>query len=156
MRARGKVVRSARPESLSPSRWAERENLTDMRRVTVAVRRRESADGVARGFCRFRAPPPAVHPRARARGPPCLEQVLEQLQAVAAPAPLWESEILPRRVKDYRPAWLDDLLGTRNLALASGSRRPRPGAGRVLSPREFDGRSGRSLDSETELLERNR
>jgi ATP-dependent Lhr-like helicase len=36
--------------------------------------------------------------------------VLERLQGYAAPAAAWETEILPRRVRGYRPAALDELL----------------------------------------------
>jgi ATP-dependent Lhr-like helicase len=35
--------------------------------------------------------------------------VLEQLAGFAAPAAAWEGEILPARVSDYDPAWLDAL-----------------------------------------------
>jgi ATP-dependent Lhr-like helicase len=43
------------------------------------------------------------------RGLDGLLDVVEQLQAVALPASVWEDEVLPRRVIDYRPADLDEL-----------------------------------------------
>ncbi|HET8867254.1 MAG TPA: ATP-dependent helicase, partial [Agrococcus sp.] len=36
-------------------------------------------------------------------------QTIEQLQGVALPASAWESLVLPSRVRDYSPAWLDEL-----------------------------------------------
>lgn len=39
-------------------------------------------------------------------------QVIEQLAGVGLPASLWESQILPARVRDYSPEMLDELLAT--------------------------------------------
>ncbi|AHF77290.1 DEAD/DEAH box helicase [Sodalis praecaptivus] len=39
-----------------------------------------------------------------------LARVVEQLSGLALPASLWESQILPARVRDYQPAMLDELL----------------------------------------------
>ena len=38
-----------------------------------------------------------------------LREALVPLQGVALPVSLWESEVLPRRVPGYQPAWLDEL-----------------------------------------------
>ncbi len=107
----GKVVRVGDPDSPELERWAERENLAEMRRVTVAVRRRESLAVAPEVFADFLLRRQHVHPATRGEGPAFVERVLEQLQGFAAPAAVWEKEILPRRVKGYRPAWLDDVLG---------------------------------------------
>ncbi|EJH4308093.1 hypothetical protein V9O49_001526 [Shigella flexneri] len=39
-------------------------------------------------------------------------RVIEQLAGVGLPASLWESQILPARVRDYSPEMLDELLAT--------------------------------------------
>ncbi|QGY29162.1 ATP-dependent helicase [Pantoea cypripedii] len=39
-------------------------------------------------------------------------RVIEQLAGIALPAALWESHILPVRVRDYQPAMLDELLAS--------------------------------------------
>ncbi len=39
-------------------------------------------------------------------------RVIEQLAGVGLPASLWESQILPYRVRDYSPEMLDELLAT--------------------------------------------
>ncbi|MEO7710874.1 MAG: ATP-dependent DNA helicase, partial [Caldimonas sp.] len=46
---------------------------------------------------------------ARVSGPDALAAVLAQLEGYEAPAVLWETEVLPARVRDYSTAWLDDL-----------------------------------------------
>lgn len=42
-------------------------------------------------------------------GPEAVEQALRPLYGLALPAAAWESEVLPARVADYQPAWLDAL-----------------------------------------------
>ena len=42
-------------------------------------------------------------------GPQSVAVVLDQMEGFEAPAGSWESEILPARVSDYDPAWLDAL-----------------------------------------------
>ena len=52
---------------------------------------------------------------------------------------VWENEILPRRVKGYRPAWLDEVLGQGAwLWRAAGTARDEPRVAFFL--RDFDGR----------------
>ncbi|WP_169240444.1 DEAD/DEAH box helicase [Bifidobacterium olomucense] len=41
-----------------------------------------------------------------------LMRVIEQLEGIALPASLWESAVFPARVRDYRPALLDELLAS--------------------------------------------
>jgi ATP-dependent helicase Lhr and Lhr-like helicase len=107
----GKIVRVVEDGEAAQPRWAERENLAEMRRVTVAARRGESLAVLPEVFADFILRRQHVHPSVRVDGPSGVEQVLAQLQGIAAPASLWETEILPRRVNDYRPAWLDAVLG---------------------------------------------
>jgi len=107
----GKVVRLGESGSTVDPRWAERENLAEMRRMTVAVRRRECLAVTPEVFADFLLRRQHVHPSTRGEGPAFVELVLEQLQGFAAVAAHWESEILPRRIRDYRPAWLDNVLG---------------------------------------------
>ncbi len=117
------------------ARWAERENLAEMRRVTVAVRRGESLAVAPEVFADFLLRRQHVHPATRGEGPAFVEVVLEQLQGFAAPAAVWEKEILPRRVKGYRPAWLDDVLGQGDWLWRGEGTIARRSARRVLPPR---------------------
>ncbi len=91
-------------------RWADRRNLEDVRRLSVALRRRESVAVLPEVFADFVAHRQHVHPETRLEGAAALGLILEQLRGFAAPAEFWESEILPRRVRDYRPSWLDEAL----------------------------------------------
>nr|WP_190286066.1 ATP-dependent helicase [Pantoea sp. B_9] len=50
-------------------------------------------------------------------------RVIEQLAGVALPVSLWESQILPARVRDYQPAMLDELLSSGEV-IWSGQRAP--------------------------------
>lgn len=42
-------------------------------------------------------------------GPESLKAIIEQLEGVEAPAAAWEGELLPARLVEYDPAWLDAL-----------------------------------------------
>ncbi|MNH10218.1 putative ATP-dependent helicase Lhr [compost metagenome] len=44
----------------------------------------------------------------RLRGPQAVAEVLGQLQGFPSAAGAWEAELLPARIKDYSPHWLDD------------------------------------------------
>ncbi|TPW71693.1 DEAD/DEAH box helicase [Schumannella sp. 10F1B-5-1] len=46
------------------------------------------------------------------RGVDGLVQTIDQLAGLALPASSWESLVLPARVRDYTPAWLDELTTT--------------------------------------------
>jgi len=134
----GKVVRIGAAGTAGEERWAERENLAEMRRVTVAVRRRESLAVLPEVFADFLLRRQHVHPATSGEGPAFLELVLDRLQGFAAPARVWEEDILPRRVKDYRPAWLDELLG-RGTWLWRAEAGPREEPRVAFLPRDFPG-----------------
>jgi ATP-dependent Lhr-like helicase len=109
--AAGKAVRLGRPEDPDAPHWAARENLAELRRATVAVRRRETLAVAPEVFADFLLHRQHVHPGTAGEGPAFVATVLEQLQGLALPVRLWEDEVLPRRVRGYRSAWLDEVLG---------------------------------------------
>lgn len=51
-------------------------------------------------------------------------QAIEQLQGVALPASAWETLVLPSRVRDYSPAWLDELCASGDVVWAGGGSLP--------------------------------
>ncbi len=126
----GKGIRLDGPDGSEESQWAERDNLAEIRRATVAARRRESLAVSPETFADFLLRWQHVHPSTRGEGPAFVETVLQQLQGYAMPARLWESEVLPRRVEGYRPAWLDEVLnrGTWLWRVEGGVGKPGPGA----------------------------
>ena len=70
-------------------------------------------------------------PESRLEGRAGLLEALEQLAGIEAPAAEWEEQILPARVRDYEPRWLDELCLSGEVAWAR------------LTPRaERNGRSG--------------
>src|SRR6185312_15269261 len=94
----GSLVRLAPVGESDSPRWADQRNLEEVRRLSIALRRRESVAVVPEVFADFVARRQHVHPSTRREGSAAVAMVLEQLQGFAAPADLWESEILPRRV----------------------------------------------------------
>src|SRR5205085_9059222 len=77
-----------------------------------------------------------VTQQTRMEGPDALAAVLGQLEGFEAPAGGWETEILPARVAEYDPAWLDDHCLAGRIAWARlRPRNPRPDGERAgLSP----------------------
>jgi ATP-dependent Lhr-like helicase len=83
--------------------WCDADVLRRLRRASLAALRKEvePADQAALG--RFL---PSWHGVGRRAS---LREALVPLQALALPVSLWESDVLPRRVPDYRPEQLDQL-----------------------------------------------
>ena len=106
----GKAIRLNGAGPRAESQWVDRENLLEMRRVTVATRRRESLAVSPELFADFLLRWQHLHPTTRGEGLAFLEIVLQQLQGVPISARLWESDVLPRRVLGFRSLWLDDVL----------------------------------------------
>jgi ATP-dependent Lhr-like helicase len=112
--------------------WCERHLLARIHRYTLKRLRREIEPVEPRDFVRFLFEWQHVAAASRVSGPDALAGILAQLEGYEAPAGTWEAELLPTRVKDYAPAWLDDLctagrtLWTRLRPAASDGR---PGGG---------------------------
>ncbi len=87
----------------SEREWCDPEVLRRLRRASLAALRREVEPAEQASFGRFL---PAWHGVGRRA---TLREALVPLQGLALPVTLWESEVLPRRVPGYQPAWLDGL-----------------------------------------------
>jgi ATP-dependent Lhr-like helicase len=109
----GDLVRLDAGPDGAGSRWAERGNLEEARRLTIAMRRRESVAVSPEVFADFIARRQHAHPDERLEGESAVEVVLGLLQGFAAPLDLWESEILPRRIVGFRPSWLAETFDSR-------------------------------------------
>lgn len=126
------------PDDEGTERWADRRNLDEVRRLSIAMRRRESVAVVPEVYAEFVARRQRVHTDLQREGSAALGLVLEQLQGYAAHAEVWESQILTRRVRDFRPAWLDEALSSGSWYWrADGEGRGEPRV--ALLPREFAG-----------------
>jgi ATP-dependent helicase Lhr and Lhr-like helicase len=83
--------------------WCDPEVLRRLRRASLAALRREVEPAEQAAFGRFLPSWQGVDRRAT------LREALVPLQGLALPVSLWESDVLPRRVPDYRPEQLDAL-----------------------------------------------
>lgn len=106
--------------------WCERHLLARIHRYTLGRLRREIEPVAQRDYARFLFEWQHLDSASRVAGPDALAGVVGQLEGFEAPAVLWESELLPARVRDYQPAWLDELCTAGRTVWA----RLRPGGGR--------------------------
>ena len=88
--------------------WCERRLLARIHRYTVRRLRAEIEPIEARDFLRFLFEWQRVTPAGRMEGPDAVGAVLAQLEGFEAAAGAWETEILPERISEYEPAWLDE------------------------------------------------
>ncbi|QEH33997.1 putative ATP-dependent helicase Lhr [Aquisphaera giovannonii] len=106
----GALVRLAPASEDAEPRWADGGNLAEIRRLTVAMRRREGVAVAPEVFADFLVGRQGLD-RPRSADPAGdLDAALDRLRGFAAPPAFWEEEILPRRVQGYRPGLLDELL----------------------------------------------
>jgi ATP-dependent Lhr-like helicase len=99
----GQLVRGELRPGGTEREWCDADVLRRLRRASLAVFRREVEPAEQAALGRFL---PAWHGIDRRA---TLREALVPLQGLALPVALWESEVLPRRVPDYRPESLDGL-----------------------------------------------
>jgi ATP-dependent Lhr-like helicase len=88
--------------------WCERRLLARIHQRTVKRLRAEIEPVPARDFLRFLLDWQRVTPETQMEGPAAVDMLVGQLEGFEAAASAWESEILPARLVDYEPSWLDD------------------------------------------------
>jgi ATP-dependent Lhr-like helicase len=89
--------------------WCERRLLARIHRYTLDRLRREIEPVAQADFVRFLLAWQRLDPDEHAEGPESLAALLAQLEGYEAAAASWEGEILPARMKEYDPSWLDAL-----------------------------------------------
>ena len=110
--------------------WCERRLLARIHRYTVKRLRAEIEPVSGRDFLRFLFEWQRVIPRARMQGSDALAAVLAQLEGFESPAGAWETDLLPARIAEYDPEWLDEhcragrFSWTRIAARAAGREEP--------------------------------
>ncbi|MDX6447278.1 MAG: ATP-dependent helicase Lhr and Lhr-like helicase [Blastocatellia bacterium] len=97
------------PALPTATEWCSRRLLARIHRYTLNRLRKEIEPVPAADFLRFLFVWQKVAPDHRVEGPESVAVVIDQLEGFEAHAGSWESEILPARVADYDPAWLDAL-----------------------------------------------
>jgi ATP-dependent Lhr-like helicase len=98
--------------------WCERRLLARIHHYTIKRLRAEIEPVAARDFIRFLLEWQRLDPASRMEGPDALESIVAQLEGFEAAAGAWEIELLPVRIVDYEPAWLDDLCRAGQVAWA--------------------------------------
>ena len=133
LEAEGSAMRGSFSPEAPQTEWCDRRLLARIHRYTVNRLRREIEPVEPRDFVRFLFEWQRAAPAARVEGADAVANIVAQLEGFEAPAAAWETEILPARVNEYDPAWLDDLsragrvVWTRIAPLASnGERAPSP------------------------------
>ncbi|MDP8991227.1 MAG: DEAD/DEAH box helicase, partial [Acidobacteriota bacterium] len=89
--------------------FCHRRILARIHRQTLGRLRREIEPVSSAGFMRFLCRWQHLSPGAKLHGVDGLYQVLKQLQGYEISAAAWESTVLPGRVHQYDPEWLDRL-----------------------------------------------
>ncbi len=136
LEAEGFALRGRFTANAAAEEWCERRLLARIHRYTVGRLRAEIQPVAARDFLRFLCSWQRASPDARMEGPDAVEILVRQLEGFEAPAGAWETEILPARLSDYEPSWLDDQclsgrivwarLRPRNARPNGGERNPTP------------------------------
>src|SRR5256885_1681979 len=131
LQAEGFAMRGAFTDTPPPEgEWCERRLLARIHGYTVKRLRAEIEPIEARDFVRFLLDWQRVRLSGRMEGPDAVGAVLAQLEGFEAPASAWETEILPARIGEYEPAWLDEqCLAGRFVWTRLAARRAEPGRG---------------------------
>ena len=109
LQAEGFAMRGAfTAEAAGAQEWCERRLLARIHRYTVKRLRAEIEPIDARDFLRFLFEWQRVTPALRMEGPDAVGAILAQLEGFEAAASAWETEVLPNRISEYEPAWLDE------------------------------------------------
>ena len=127
LEAEGFAMRGRFTPDVMADEWCERRLLARIHRYTVKRLRAEIEPVAARDFLRFLFGWQRVAPDTQMEGPDAVETIVGQLEGFEAAAAAWETEILPARVAEYEPAWLDDLCLAGRIAWS----RLRPASGRA-------------------------
>jgi len=96
--------------------WCERRLLARIHRYTIEKLRREIEPVSLADFQRFLARWQHADESTKVEGPQGLLTVIQQLAGFEIPAAMWESKVLPRRMRLFRREWLDQLALTGEIA----------------------------------------
>ncbi|MCI0418923.1 MAG: DEAD/DEAH box helicase, partial [Acidobacteria bacterium] len=107
LESEGFVMRGRFTPGIEQTEWCVRRLLARIHRYTINRLRKEIEPVSPADFMRFLL----TWQRAenRAEGPESLSAIVDQLEGFEAAAGAWEGEILPARLVEYEPEWLDSL-----------------------------------------------
>ena len=134
LEAEGFVLRGKFHPDAAEQEWCDRRLLARIHRLTIDRLRAEIQPVSIHDFYRFLFAWQRADQEHRTEGLEGLQSVLEQLDGCELPLAAWESAVLPARVTDYDPEWLDRLC-------FSG----RVGWGRLSTPQNSNARASAPL-----------
>jgi len=108
LEAEGYVMRGHFTPGFPDEEWCERHLLARIHRYTIKRLRRDIEPVSRQDFMRFLFDWQHLSSDTQLQGSAALATVLAQLEGFEAAAGAWESDLLPARLPDYSPAWLDD------------------------------------------------
>jgi len=89
--------------------WCARRLLARIHSYTLNRLRQEIEPVATSDFIRYLLAWQKLAPEHQMEGPESVRAIIEQLEGFEAPAASWEGELLPSRLAEYDPAWLDAL-----------------------------------------------
>ncbi len=110
LESEGQVLRGQfTADSSGEIEWCQRRLLARIHRLTLGRLRREIEPVSTASFMRFLLRFQHLSASSQLNGVEGLARLLYQLQGYEVPASAWESTVLPGRLADYRPEYLDQL-----------------------------------------------
>jgi len=109
LEAEGFVIRGQFSPGTTETEWSARRLLARIHSYTLNRLRQEIEPVSTADFMRYLLAWQKVAPEHQMEGPESVRAIIEQLEGFEAPAAAWEGELLPSRLVDYDPAWLDAL-----------------------------------------------
>ena len=103
------VLRGRYTPGIDAEEWCDRRTLARIHRYTMRRLRAEIEAVPAAVYLRFLFEWQYLAPSVKLEGAQATAAVVEQLAGFEAAASAWESDILPSRIRDYRPEYLDQL-----------------------------------------------
>jgi ATP-dependent Lhr-like helicase len=139
LEAEGFVIRGLFTPGNTETEWSARRLLARIHSYTLNRLRQEIEPVSTADFVRFLLAWQKLAPDHQMEGPESVKAIIEQLEGFEAPASAWEGELLPSRLHEYDPAWLDSLCLSGEVVWArltppvrssveGGNERPRGGA----------------------------
>ena len=139
LESEGFVIRGLFTPGITETEWSARRLLARIHSYTLNRLRQEIEPVSSADFVRFMLAWQKLAPDHQMEGPDSVKAIIEQLEGFEAPAAAWEGELLPSRLHEYDPAWLDSLCLSGEVVWArltppiratteNGNDRPRGGA----------------------------
>lgn len=109
LEAEGFVIRGKFTPGITETEWSARRLLARIHSYTLNRLRQEIEPVSSSDFVRFLLAWQKLAPEHQMEGPESVRAIIDLLEGFEAPAAAWEGELLPSRMVEYDPAWLDAL-----------------------------------------------